>query len=416
MSQLRVENLYKIFGPRPKQAVKMAQAGKSKDEILKETGCTLAVNDATFEIRRGETFVIMGLSGSGKSTVLRCLNRLWNPTSGKVYLNDVDITAADPEQLREIRRKNMAMVFQHFGLLPHRTVAENVAFGLEIQGVDPAERKKEAYRTIELVGLKGYEEMMTRELSGGMQQRVGLARALATNPDILLMDEAFSALDPLIRTQMQDELIDLQAEVQKTIVFITHDLDEALKLGDRIVIMKDGKISQIGTSEEILTNPADDYVATFVQQVDRSKVITAQAIMFSNPERIMSPRDGVEMAIRRMRKLGISTLAVTDRERRFLGYVQIDDAVDLEKKSGEHDIQSIIRTDIERTAPDTPVVELLPLVMKTRMPIAVVDNNQRLRGLVMRGSVISEIVGQELTLPMSAVEGDVHPNPEVNND
>ncbi len=409
MPQLRVENLYKVFGPRPKRAVKMAREGKSKEAILKETGSTVAVNDANFEINKGETFVIMGLSGSGKSTVLRCLNRLWNPTHGKVYLNDIDITAADPEHLRDIRRKNMAMVFQHFGLLPHRTVAENVAFGLEIQDVDRASRMDTAYKTIEMVGLKGYEEMMTGELSGGMQQRVGLARALATDPDILLMDEAFSALDPLIRTQMQDELIDLQAEVQKTIVFITHDLDEALKLGDRIAIMKDGRIVQIGTSEEILTNPADDYVKSFVQQVDRSKVITAQAIMFSNPERVMSPRDGVELAIRRMRKLGISSLAVTDREKHFLGYVYIDDAVKLEKREGTHDLQSIIRTDIQQTLPDTPVVEMLPLVMQTRMPIAVVDDRGRLCGLVMRGSVISEIVGEELTIPVTPVDGETTP-------
>jgi glycine betaine/proline transport system ATP-binding protein len=382
----------------------MAREGTPKDKILEETGCTLAVNDASFEIQKGETFVIMGLSGSGKSTVLRCLNRLWNPTHGKVFLDDIDITAADPERLREIRRKNMAMVFQHFGLLPHRTVADNVAFGLEIQNVDPAKRKETAYQTIEMVGLKGYEEMMTGELSGGMQQRVGLARALATDPEILLMDEAFSALDPLIRTQMQDELIDLQAEVQKTIVFITHDLDEALKLGDRIAIMKDGRIVQIGTSEEILTHPADDYVASFVQQVDRSKVITAQAIMFTNPERVVSPRDGVELAIRRMRKLGLSSLAVTDRERHFLGYVHIDDAVELEKKKGEHDLQPIIRTDIQKTLPTTPVVEMLPLVMKTSLPIAVIDEKNRLCGLVMRASVIAEIVGEENELPKRPTE------------
>ncbi len=406
MAQLRVENLYKIFGPRPRRgrALKMAREGTPKEKILEETGCTLAVNDANFEIQRGETFVIMGLSGSGKSTVLRCLNRLWNPTDGKVFLDDIDITAADPERLREIRRKNMAMVFQHFGLLPHRTVADNVAFGLEIQGVAPAQRKETAYQTIELVGLKGYEEMMTGELSGGMQQRVGLARALATDPEILLMDEAFSALDPLIRTQMQDELIDLQAEVKKTIVFITHDLDEALKLGDRIAIMKDGRIVQIGTSEEILTRPADDYVASFVQQVDRSKVITAQAIMFTNPERVVLPRDGAELAIRRMRKLGLSSLAVTDRERHFLGYVRIEDAVELEKKKGEHYLEPIIRTDIQKTLPTTPVVEMLPLVMKTNLPIAVIDEKNRLCGLVMRASVISEIVGEENELPGSPTE------------
>ena len=395
MAQIKVENLYKIFGPNPKDARKMAREGKSKEEILAKTGSTLAVDDASFEINKGETFVVMGLSGSGKSTVLRCLNRLWDPTFGKVFLEGEDITGIDEEHLRAIRRKKMGMVFQHFGLLPHRTVADNVAFGLEIQQVAVDVRRKKAYETIELVGLKGYEEMMTGELSGGMQQRVGLARALATDPDILLMDEAFSALDPLIRTQMQDELLDLQSEVQKTIVFITHDLDEALKLGDRIAIMKDGRVVQIGTSEEILTEPADDYVRSFVQQVDRSKVITAQSIMFIHPERIISPKEGVEVAIRRMRKMGISSLVVTGRDRQFKGYVDLGDAVELERKKGQHDIDSIIRTDMETTELETPVVDLLPRVMRSNRPLAVLNEKGQLKGLVMRASVIAEIVGEE---------------------
>ncbi len=395
MAQIRVENLYKIFGPNPKDARKMAEDGKSKSEILDKTGSTVAVDDATFGVEKGETFVVMGLSGSGKSTVLRCLNRLWDPTFGKVFLEEQDITHISDEDLRAIRRKKMGMVFQHFGLLPHRTVSDNIAFGLEIQAVGEAERKERAYKTVDMVGLKGYEEMMVGELSGGMQQRVGLARALCTDPDILLMDEAFSALDPLIRSQMQDELLDLQAEVQKTIVFITHDLDEALKLGDRIVIMKDGKISQIGTAEQILTEPADDYVRSFVQQVDRSRVITAASIMFDHPERIVSEKDGVEVAIRRMRKLGISSLAVTDRKRKFLGYVHIDDAVKLDKQKGEHSVEKIINSEYESTKPDTPVVELLPQAMSSSMPIAVLDNEGKLKGLVMRSSVISEIVGDD---------------------
>ena len=395
MAQIQVENLYKIFGPHPKDARKMAEEGKNKEEILEKTGSTIAVTNANFGIRKGETFVVMGLSGSGKSTVLRCLNRLWDPTFGKVFLEDQDITHISEADLRAIRRKKMGMVFQHFGLLPHRTVSDNVAFGLEIQLVDAAERKERAYKTIELVGLKGYEEMMTGELSGGMQQRVGLARALCTDPDILLMDEAFSALDPLIRTQMQDELLDLQAEVQKTIVFITHDLDEALKLGDRIAIMKDGRIVQIGTAEEILTEPADDYVKAFVHQVDRSKVITASAIMFDHPERVIETKDGVEVAIRRMRKLGISSLAVTGRDRTFRGYLHMEDAVKLERKKSEGSVADIIDTNYEQAAPDTPVVEMLPQAMRARMPIAVLDEKGRLKGLAMRGSVISEIVGAE---------------------
>ncbi|MBD3258142.1 betaine/proline/choline family ABC transporter ATP-binding protein [candidate division GN15 bacterium] len=395
MALLRVENLYKIFGPRPKAALKMAQDGKSKPEILEATGCTLAINDATFEINKGETFVVMGLSGSGKSTVLRCLNRLWEPTYGSIKLGDDDIVTMDEEKLRQIRRTKMNMVFQHFGLLPHRTVSDNVAFGLEIQLVNPAKRREKAYETIKMVGLEGYEEMMTGELSGGMQQRVGLARALATDPDILLMDEAFSALDPLIRSQMQDELLDLQQEVQKTIVFITHDLDEALKLGDRIAIMKDGAIVQIGTPEEILTDPADEYVSSFVQNVDRSKVITASTLMFDHPSRVVSPKEGPEVAIRRMRKVGISTLALTGKNKSFEGFVRIDDCVELQNKRDGRSLEHIALTDVPKAHPDTPVVDLLPHVMESRLPIAVVNDKGQLEGLVMRASIVAEIMGQD---------------------
>ncbi|MBD3401741.1 betaine/proline/choline family ABC transporter ATP-binding protein [candidate division GN15 bacterium] len=406
MAQLRVEKLYKIFGPNPQRAMKLANEGKSKEEILDKTGCTLAINDASFGVEKGETFVVMGLSGSGKSTVLRCLNRLWDPTSGDIYLEDVNVAKADSETLRSLRRKKMSMVFQHFGLLPHRTVVDNVAFGLEIQNEPPAKRKEKAYETIKLVGLEGYGDMMTGELSGGMQQRVGLARALCTDPEILLMDEAFSALDPLIRTNMQDELIDLQEKVQKTIIFITHDLDEALKLGDRIAIMKDGAIVQIGTPEEILTDPADDYVASFVQNVDRSKVITASTLMFDHPQRVVSPREGVKVAIRRMRKMGISSLCVTDGKKQFKGFVHIDDAVKLEKKNEDHTLEPIVQSEVSTTSPDTPVVDLLPLVMSSNMPIAVIDDSHRLLGIVMRSSVIAEITGEESGIPVPAQEGE----------
>ncbi len=408
MAQLQVKNLYKIFGARSKTALEMAKDGKSKPEILEKTGCTLAVNNADFSISEGETFVVMGLSGSGKSTVLRCLNRLWEPTSGSVLLDDIDIVSVDDEQLRQIRRTKMNMVFQHFGLLPHRTVVDNVAFGLEIQQVSPEARMKKAYEVIDQVGLQGYGDMMTGELSGGMQQRVGLARALATDPDILLMDEAFSALDPLIRNQMQDELLDLQEQMHKTIVFITHDLDEALKLGDRIAIMKDGFIVQIGTPDEILTQPADDYVASFVQNVDRSKVITASSLMFDHPSRVVSPKDGPEVAIRRMRKMGISSLAVTGPKRQFKGYVRVEDAVKMQKKGGDRNLESIVVSDVPRTLPDTPIVELLPLVMESQYPIAVVDDEGRLQGLVMRSSVIAEITGEENTDTPAMLEEEEH--------
>ena len=279
MSKIEIRNLYLIFGKEKHKAEKMLKEGKTKEEILKATGCTVAVKDANLSINEGEIFVIMGLSGSGKSTLLRCINRLIRPTSGEIIINETDISKASKQELLQIRRKELAMVFQHFGLLPHRSVLHNIAFGLELQGVKKGEREKKAMECMQQVGLKGYESQMVGQLSGGMQQRVGLARALANNPEVLLMDEAFSALDPLIRVQMQDELLTLQSKMKKTIVFITHDLNEAIKLGDRIAIMKDGEIVQTGTSEEILTEPANAYVERFVENVDRSKIITASSIM-----------------------------------------------------------------------------------------------------------------------------------------
>lgn len=255
MGVIKVNNLFKVFGHDPKRAFPLIEKGKNKEEILDETGCTVGINDASFDIEKKEIFVLMGLSGSGKSTVIRCLNRLIEPTCGEVLIDGRDIMKMSKEELLQVRRTKLSMVFQHFGLLPHRSVVRNVEYGLEVAGNPAAEARKSAIEALELVGLKGYEDSMPDELSGGMQQRVGLARALASSPEVLLMDEAFSALDPLIRTNMQDELLELQARMHKTIVFITHDLDEALKLGDRIGIMNGGKIVQIGTPEEILTKP-----------------------------------------------------------------------------------------------------------------------------------------------------------------
>src|SRR6056297_1410331 len=289
--KIKVENLYKIFGPTPKKAFPLIEMGKDRTEILEKTGNVVAVRGVSFEIKKKETFVIMGLSGSGKSTLIRCLNRLIDSTTGSIFVDGKDVTKLDKEQLRETRRYTMSMVFQHFGLLPHRSVIGNVEFGLEISGMEKEERHEKAMSAIELVGLKGYEKSLPEELSGGMQQRVGLARALANDPEVLLMDEAFSALDPLIRNQMQDELLALQEKMHKTVVFITHDLDEALKIGDRIVIMgPGGGIRQIGTPEEILTEPADDYVAAFVENVDRTKVITASSIM-KKADPVVTPKD-----------------------------------------------------------------------------------------------------------------------------
>src|SRR6056297_2332788 len=325
MAAITITDLYKIFGKNPSRAIPLLKDGKTKDEILEETGLTVAIDKASFEVQEQETFVIMGLSGSGKSTVLRCLNRLIEPTSGDVLIGEdqTNIMDLDKENLLELRRKRMSMVFQNFGLFPHRSVLDNVAYGLEIGGMGKSERDEKSIESIEMVGLKGYENKMPNELSGGMQQRVGLARALANDPEILLMDEAFSALDPLIRADMQDELLELQQKMSKTIVFITHDLDEALKIGDRIAIMKGGAIIQIGTPEQILTEPEDDYVKAFVQNVDRTKIITAQAIMRKAPT-VQIPKDGPSVAIRNMEKVGVSTTYVVDENRHLKGIVTID--------------------------------------------------------------------------------------------
>ncbi len=386
---IEAKNLFKVFGPDPGQAFPLIEKGLSKEEILEKTGCVVAINDANFQVHRGEMFVVMGLSGSGKSTVIRCLNRLIDPTRGQVLVGGDDIMQLSDEQLREVRRKKMSMVFQHFGLLPQRTVLKNVEFGLEISNIDPEERRKKAQDALELVGLAGYESSLPSELSGGMQQRVGLARALANDPEVLLMDEAFSALDPLIRTQMQDELLALQDKMHKTVVFITHDLDEALKIGDRIVIMgPGGSIRQIGTPEEILTEPADDYVAEFVENVDRTKVITASSIM-KKADPVVTPKDGPSVAVRRMEKLGISTVFVTDHNRALRGIVNIDDAVKARK---DKTLEGILREDEVYTVwPETPLSELMGQAMTCRYPMAVVDHDGRLLGLLDRATILAEV-------------------------
>jgi glycine betaine/proline transport system ATP-binding protein len=389
MAAITVQNLFKVFGKNPEKAFPLIEEGNSKDEILNQTGNTIGINDASFQIKEKEMFVIMGLSGSGKSTVLRCLNRLIEPTRGKVLIGDEDITKVSKERLLELRRKKMSMVFQNFGLFPHRTVANNVEYGLEISGIEKEVRKEKAYEALEKVGLKGYEEQKPSELSGGMQQRVGLARALANDPEILLMDEAFSALDPLIRADMQDELLELQAEVHKTVVFITHDLDEALKIGDRIAIMKDGYVVQVGTPEEILTNPADDYVKAFVQNVDRTKIITAQAIMRKAPT-IQVPKDGPTVAIRKMEKVGVSTTYVVDENRKLKGLVTIDDAIRI-KEENKKDLTEIIQANIQVAGPETPINALLTKSIQSKYPIAVMNENTKLLGIVDRATILAEL-------------------------
>ena len=372
----------------------MIVKGKSKQEILKATGCTVAVRNANLEIEEGEMFVIMGLSGSGKSTLLRCINRLNEPSMGEIRLNGVDITRSSDKELLQIRRKEMAMVFQHFGLLPHRTVLNNVSFGLELQGVPKDERMRKAQESVLLVGLKGYENQRVDELSGGMQQRVGLARALANNPEVLLMDEAFSALDPLIREQMQDELLLLQEKMKRTIVFITHDLDEAIKLGDRIAIMKDGEIVQVGTPEEILTDPANAYVTRFTESVDRGRIVTASSIMLKQPIVVRLKKDGPETILRKMREKHLYALPVIGNEDQFIGEIQYKDVLRL-RKEGSKDVSSIVIKEVPSVLENTTVEDMLPLLPKVRQALPVVDENNRLTGVVSPSAIIIEMTGKD---------------------
>ncbi|MCT8136539.1 glycine betaine/L-proline ABC transporter ATP-binding protein [Anaerobacillus sp. CMMVII] len=386
MSKIKVENLTKIFGRKPKKALELLKKNTSKDEILKQTGMTVGVNQANFEVENGEIFVIMGLSGSGKSTLVRLLNRLIEPTTGSVWIDGVDLAAMGEKELRDVRRKKLSMVFQKFGLFPFRTVLENVEYGLEVQGIEKEERKLKAISSLDLVGLNGYENMYPNELSGGMQQRVGLARALANDPDVLLMDEAFSALDPLIRKDMQDELLDLQRKMQKTIIFITHDLDEALRIGDRITIMKDGSIVQIGTPEEILKNPENDYVERFVEDVDRSKVFTAGHVM-KRPETVNAEKDGLRVAMQRMKDAGISNIYVTNRNKELLGIVS---AEQVSKAGKDASLLDIMDQNVPTVHPDTPLHDLFDVVSTSPIPVAVVEEDQ-LKGIIIRGAVLAAL-------------------------
>jgi len=386
---IEVKKLTKVFGHDPKRAIPLIEKKWSKDKILKDTKLTVGVNQATFSIEEGEIFVIMGLSGSGKSTLVRLLNRLIEPTMGQVLVKGQDIVKLGREQLRQVRRKSISMVFQKFALFPHRTVLENAEYGLEIQGIEKKKRQDLAMSALELVGLKGWENSRPDELSGGMQQRVGLARGLANDPDILLMDEAFSALDPLIRKDMQDELLELQSRMKKTIVFITHDLDEALRIGDRIALMKDGSIVQIGTPEEILTNPANEYVERFVEDVDLSKVLTASHVM-KRPVS-MTPDRGPRVALQFMRENGVSNIYLVDESRRLLGALTAEDASDAVKTGKK--IADIIIRDIPTAAPDTLLNDLFDQVSQAKVPVAVVDEQQRLSGVVVRGAVLAALSG-----------------------
>ncbi|HBI1677063.1 TPA: glycine betaine/L-proline ABC transporter ATP-binding protein [Enterococcus faecalis] len=392
MPKVKVNHLTKIFGKKTKPALEMIRANKSKTEILEKTDATVGVYDVNFEVEEGEIFVIMGLSGSGKSTLIRLLNRLIEPTSGNIYIDGQDISSLDKEGLREVRRNKMSMVFQNFGLFPHRTILENTEYGLEIRGVPKEERQAKAEKALENSSLIAFKDQLPSQLSGGMQQRVGLARALANDPEILLMDEAFSALDPLIRREMQDELLDLQENVKKTIIFITHDLNEALRIGDRIALMKDGQIMQIGTGEEILTNPANEYVRTFVEDVDRSKVLTAQNIMVpaltTNIE-----IDGPTVALKRMRQEEVSMLLAVDKKRQLKGVVRAEKA--LEARKNGTSLVECVDPEIQTIDKDMLVNDIFPLIYDAQTPLAVTDNG-KLLGVVIRGSVLEALAETEV--------------------
>ena len=366
----------------------MRRSGESKAEVERETGATIGVYDANLEVYQGEIFVTIGLSGSGKSTLLRLINRLIDPTEGEIYLDGDYISKMSTKKLREVRRRKIGMVFQHFGLLPNRTVVDNVTFGLEVQGASASERKKAGEEALEMVGLHGQGKKMTAELSGGMQQRVGLARALATKQEILLMDEPFSALDPLIRRDMQNLFLDIQGEVQRTVVFVTHDLDEALRLGHRVAIMKDGEIVQLGTPENILREPANEYVERFVEDVDYAKVRIAESVMVEAKE-VAYLNEGPTVVLRRMKQAGLSHIPVVDDERRLHGIAEAEEVSRLAERN-ERELKAAVDTEAPRVERNTPLREILPLFVEhDDVPVAVCAEDGHLEGVVVRGSLIA---------------------------
>ena len=386
-TKIKVKDLWNVFGRNPRRILRPEWRDKSRSEIQEATGCVVGLRDVSFEVKAGQVFVVMGLSGSGKSTLVRCLTRLNQPTSGEVYFDGENIMEYDQDELTDFRRQKIAMVFQHYGLLPHRRVMDNVAFGLEVRGIEKEERYEMASKAIETVGLTGWENYFPREMSGGMQQRVGLARALAVDPEVLLMDEPFSGLDPLIRREMQDELITLQSELHKTIIFITHDLDEALKVGDRIVIMRDGEIVQNGTPEEIVTLPADDYVAEFVQDVSRAKVIQVNAVM-QQPDAVIHEWQGPRAALHMMSTNDMDHIFLLNRQRGVKGILTEDRAAALARRKVER-LADVELDEVLTTSPDEYIEDIIPLAAQTHYPIAVVGEDGRLVGEVHRGALLA---------------------------
>ncbi|NTZ17031.1 glycine betaine/L-proline ABC transporter ATP-binding protein [Paenibacillus sp. JMULE4] len=389
---IEVKNLTKIFGQSPEKAFSLLEQGWSKKRIFAETKLTVGVNRANFTVKEGEIFVIMGLSGSGKSTLIRLINRLIEPTFGSITFQGENIVEMSEGRLREFRRTAMSMVFQKFALFPHRTVAQNVEFGLEIQKIPAKIRREKAREALALVGLEEWENSYPDQLSGGMQQRVGLARALANSPQVLLMDEAFSALDPLIRKDMQEELRELQEKLKKTIIFITHDLNEALRIGDRIALMKDGSIVQIGTPEEIMISPANEYVERFIEDVDLSRVLTASHVM-RRPETMVYDRGGPRVALELMRENGISNLFVVDNSKRLIGVLTAEDTAQAIKEN--KGLDEIIVKDVPTVSENTLLNDLFELVSVSRVPVAVTSESGRLLGVIIRGAVLGALAGNQ---------------------
>lgn len=387
--KIQVRGLSKVFGDNPKKALELRNQGLKRPEILEKTGQTLGLSNNSFDVYEGELLVIMGLSGSGKSTLIRCLNRLIEPSEGDIIIDGENIPTLNEKQLLDCRRRHFSMVFQNFALFPHRTVQQNAEYGLEIRGIDKAERTETARNALKQVGLEGWEDAYPNQLSGGMQQRVGLARALANDSTVLLMDEAFSALDPLIRKDMQQELIELQHRMKKTTVFITHDLDEALNIGDRIILLKDGEIVQMGTPEEILTSPADEYVERFIESVDMSRILTANHAM--RPVRATAREDdGPRTVLRKMSENGLDSIYVTGRDRTLVGLIDAE-AADRAAKEGLQSIASVVHQDFRSVAPDEPLHNLFAMFSEKSFPIAVVDHDRRLLGVVVKGAVLAEL-------------------------
>ncbi len=408
MALIEVRGVSKVFGPKPQSALPLIAEGRSKAEILAETGHSVGLREIDLDIEAGQIFVVMGLSGSGKSTLIRHLNRLIDPTAGEIRFAGDDILTYDIKALLEFRRSKMSMVFQHFALLPHRTVVDNVAYGLEIQGVGKRERRARAEEWLETVGLAGYGPSLPDELSGGMRQRVGLARALCTDADVLLMDEAFSALDPLIRSDMQDQLAALQARLRKTIVFITHDLDEALRLGDKIAILKDGALVQVGTPADILLHPADAYVESFVRDVNRVRVLTAETVM--KPPRLRITTENLDEALRQVRASPHDFAYVQTADGGGYGVVTQEG---LEQARRSRTSLKDLTHELPSVQPGQALEEVLPVALQSQFPLPVVDESGELQGVVTKKAVIGVVADQAeaRAARAEAAEGDVEPQP-----